>query len=180
MKIKKVLFLIAIIISTSYSTASLSEYNTNKIDFLNKLLGSYKKVGEGKFEWFWIDIYDMSLYTPSGEYYENVWPLILKVKYLKNFSKKELLDATNEEWSRQNISYKKKWIDQLRLLWKNVYKGDEITLFVDDDGISHFFLNQIYLGSVSDKDFTQAFVQIWLSENTLDPSLREQVIKGRL
>jgi hypothetical protein len=49
-------------------------------------------------------------------------------------------------------------------------------LYVDESSVSHFFYNKRFIGSLNDTAFSSAFSAIWLSENTLKPKLRNQLI----
>ena len=58
---------------------------------------NYQTVGEGKYRyWFW-DLYQARLATPSGTFadYQQSVPLLLELRYLRNISKKEFVAKLN-------------------------------------------------------------------------------------
>ena len=137
---------------------------------------AFKLVGEGTMRWFWFDIYQAKLFSPSGKYHPQQWPISLELIYVRNISSKELIQSTADEWQRQSINYQEEWLTQLNRIWPNVVPGDKLLLNVNEEGHSCFFYNNQYIGCIYDTVFSHAFTSIWLSENTLKPGLRNQLI----
>jgi hypothetical protein len=136
----------------------------------------YKLVGKGQMTWFWFDIYNAKLSTPSGGYQEKKWPLALELIYLRDISRDDLIQTTEDEWQRQRLTYQVQWLRSLEVIWTDIRKNDSILLFVDSDAVSHFYYNGKLVGRINDPDFASAFTAIWLSNNTLKPKLRKQLI----
>ncbi|MBQ0799397.1 MAG: chalcone isomerase family protein [Porticoccaceae bacterium] len=136
----------------------------------------FKLVGQGTMRWLWFDIYQAKLSTPSGTYVAQQWPLSLELIYARHISREDLIKTTEDEWRRQSINYQEQWLTQLNKIWPNISPKDKLLLQVDKEGSSQFFYNNQYLGSLNDKKFTLAFTAIWLSDNTLKPALRDQLI----
>lgn len=137
---------------------------------------NYKLVGKGVMTWFWFDVYKAKLLTPSGNYQEQTWPLALELIYQRDISREDLIKATKDEWRRQQLNYQTQWLAELKNIWPNVSENDSLLLFVDSDGVSHFYYNSVWAGAIKDPDFAGVFTAIWLSTNTLKPRLREQLV----
>ena len=114
--------------------------------------------------------------TPSGAYVTNQRPLALELLYKRSISTEQLIDSTIDEWRRQNIDYQAEWVSILAEIWPNIEPQDQLILYVDESSVSHFFYNKRFIGSLNDTAFASAFSAIWLSENTLKPKLRNQLI----
>ena len=135
-----------------------------------------EQVGRTQMRWLWFNLYEAKLYTQTGSYELNQWPLSLELIYQRSIKAKYLIEGTKREWSRQNIEYNPKWLDELANLWPDVALDDKIILYVDDQANSHFYFNDEFLGSLEDPLFAPAFTAIWLSENTIKPQQRNQLI----
>ncbi|MDP6969431.1 MAG: chalcone isomerase family protein [Gammaproteobacteria bacterium] len=136
---------------------------------------NYQLVGQADVHWLWLKLYTAQLRTPSGRYNQQTRNLSLQLTYARTFSRDELIKATLQEWQRQDIYYLAQWAVELSNIWPHVEVDDRILLFVDSNGYSHFFYNQSFIGTVEDTAFAQAFTDIWLSENTQKPLLRQQL-----
>lgn len=136
-------------------------------------------VGEGKLTVLFWDVYQAQLFTENGRYQEQQYPVALKLTYLRNFKKDDLVSETQNQWQKlglNNLEQQQRWLDELTRLWRDVKKRDAITLYINKDGISYFFLNDEELGVISEPEFSEAFLAIWLSEDTSEPSVRAQLI----
>lgn len=142
-----------------------------------QLLSNYQTVGEGKYSyWFW-DLYQARLATSDGKFvdYQQSSPLLLELRYLRDISKTEFVDATIEQWRIQAGGVQKQhklWAGELRNLWRDVKKGDVLSAELHQDGLISFYFNQQLLGKTTDPAMGHAFFDIWLSEKTTAPELR--------
>lgn len=141
----------------------------------------YQTVGEGKYSyWFW-DLYQARLATPSGKFvdYQQSAPLLLELRYLRDISKPEFVDATVDQWRIQAGGVQKQhklWAGELRSLWRDVKKGDTLSAELHADGLVSFYFNQQLLGKTKDPNMGAAFFDIWLSEKTTAPELRQLLL----
>jgi hypothetical protein len=137
-----------------------------------------KLVGQAKLSVLFWDVYDSSLYTPSGRFEGIAAPLKLELVYLRNITSRELVDATREQWQKLGL-YRpdhEPWLQQLQTMWPNVKPGDSITLDWSSVERSRFYFNGRLIGSIESPDFGQMFAAIWLSEKTEYPKVRKQLI----
>ena len=139
---------------------------------------SMQKVGEAKLEFLFWDIYNSELYSESGAFNQQEYPLALKIQYLRNIDAKDLVDKTAEEW--QKLGYTDAqvapWLTQISEIWPDIVKGDELLLVVEKDRSSRFYHNQELIGDMLDDDFGPSFLAIWLDENCSFPKLRDKLI----
>lgn len=142
-------------------------------------LQDLQKVGEARLKvWFW-EVYESSLYTASGDYNAQNYPIALQIDYLRDISAEDLVEATAEQWQKQGLDDKRTspWIERIKALWPDIRKGDQLIFRVDNNQKGRFYYNQEPLGEVEDTDFAPAFLGIWLSPDTEYPKLREKLIQ---
>lgn len=126
---------------------------------------------------FW-DIYESSLFTPSGQYYPGIRPLRLEIKYLRQIKASDLVAQTAKEWQAQGIqdSRHDTWLTMLDNLWPDVKANDVLALSIAENGGAQFTFNGELLGTIDDPDFGRDFAGIWLSPRTTRPKLRAALI----
>ena len=97
--------------------------------------------------------------------------------YLRSINKKDLIDATVEQWKKINFSHPniESWLIELEKMWPNVTNNSQLTLRLENDK-SYFYHNDSFIGEINDTDFGPAFISIWLSEKTTRPDLRKQLL----
>ncbi|MFT4863406.1 MAG: hypothetical protein ACI95C_002637 [Pseudohongiellaceae bacterium] len=136
------------------------------------------KIGSAKLRVFLWNIYESTLYSPSGEF-EGIEPgLALEIEYRRNISKKAFIDYTREEWQKQSLynAESERWLTEIRNIFPSVKKGDRLILKVADSLTSEFYFNDEFIGAIDNADFTREFLAIWLSEQSSYPELRNQLI----
>ncbi len=160
----KLLLMISLLASTNVSHATIT--------------ADLKPVGEATLKWMFMDIYNASLYSRTGNYQELHYPQALTIHYHKNIDRQRLIDATREQWQQQqlNAALYKPWLSQLTLIFPDVKEGDRLTFYVSEQGEGFFYYNQVPVGGIQHPDFAAAFLGIWLARNTALPSLRKQLI----
>ena len=161
--ISKHILLAGILLATSVFASSISASPTN----------GFQKLGEGEMHYMFWTIYSAELFSSAttGEQ-------ALKIEYQKSIDRQALIDATEDQWNqlgytKQNINA---WLEPLNTLWPNVEPGNTLTIIVSEDQTSRFYFDDQPIGVVNDKEFGQAFLSIWLSENTSEPKLRKQLL----
>ena len=136
-------------------------------------------VGQSRLSILFWDIYDIGLYAPGGSY-ESVKPFALSLSYLRDVSGSDITKWSLEEMQKQgadNESNLAAWKTELNRIFRDVVKGDELI------GISHsydeaqFFLNGVSIGTMTDQGLIRRFFEIWLSETTSRPEIREALIR---
>lgn len=143
-------------------------------------------VGEAQLSFLFFDVYRSKLLTPSGLYVQSPdvtpHPLALSIDYQRDISKKELLDATQEQWIEQGYGRTEvtQWITQLSDIFPSVKRGENLT-YITDGRFGHFIYSSAgegtqLLGDIENEQLNDAFVGIWLSPKTEFSDLRKQLI----
>lgn len=145
--------------------------NSSTIPWFN-----WPMVGQAQLEWLFWDVYNSILYTPSGQYQTNQ-PLALAIAYKLDIDKKDLIEATDEQWQHLNISkdLRQQWLAKLDVIWPDISEGDNLT-FVLKNNYGSFYFNDAFIGQIDDAQLANAFVDIWLSKQTKYPKLRKKLI----
>ncbi|GAA5134651.1 chalcone isomerase family protein [Thalassotalea piscium] len=150
-------------------------------DRLSKVIKKYQfvTIGEARFTILFWKLYRSKLLTTSGNYPVNFndEKLIYEINYLASISSSELINRTVEQWQHLKIPKVKYqgYLSSLASIWPDISKGDKLALFIDK-GRSLFYFNDNYIGEIDSPEFGQIFLDIWLSENTSEPSLRRDLL----
>lgn len=136
-----------------------------------------KLVGKANLSVLWWKVYKSELYTLTGQYQENIRPLVLKLTYQRSIKKEKLVKETRSQWKSMKIDLKKQdvWAEQLTNMWPDVKKKDSITFYVNKQNISYFYFNDKLIGSIQDTQFAKAFGDIWLADGGEYPSLTKKL-----
>ncbi|MBO1894390.1 chalcone isomerase family protein [Shewanella sp. BF02_Schw] len=136
------------------------------------------QVGTADMSLLWLDIYSAKLFSIDGKYQANRFPMILDIQYHRDIDAIDLVDATIEQW--QHLGFTEANIElyrqQLVNAWPDVKQGDRLTFKVNTPEDAAFLLNDTPYYQVSNAQFPEAFLGIWLSEKTSRPELRNQLI----
>ncbi len=126
---------------------------------------------------FW-SIYDIELLTLNGLYAPQQLPVRLKLTYLRDFTAKDLIDRTREEWEALGVTQPEteQWLSVLRDIWPDIREGDSLELSADCSQVSRFYFNGKLAGTIEDTGFAPAFLGIWLSSDTSQPEMRERLL----
>lgn len=141
-------------------------------------LQGLSQLGAGAMRFMWWDIYQAEFYAATPHYQPGQWPQALKLTYQKNISKQELINATADQWQHLKLKHPRQadWLTTLATFWPDIHSGDELILLVTPQGVSEFYFNQLLIGSISEPEFGQHFLAIWLDSATSEPALRQQLL----
>ncbi|ATC97123.1 chalcone isomerase family protein [Pseudoalteromonas tunicata] len=143
----------------------------------SKPIDDLEKIGEGVMSVMFWDVYRAQLYSSKKPYELSIRPQALNIVYFRDIDKKDLIDATEDQWKKIGFSHQNidKWLVKLETIWPNVTNNSQLTLRVEADK-SYFYHNNELIGELNDADFGPAFIAIWLSEKTTRPALRLQLL----
>ncbi len=172
----KKIFLVFILSFTaiSYSNAQVALTNNT----LNKYIPNAQIVGETQLQFLIWNVYKAQLYAPNGIIDKNK-PYALTLKYLINLDGKKISAKSAKEMKRIHNSDDaliQKWQVKMNTIFPDIKKGDTITGIRTEDGYSLFYKNDVRIGNIEDRKFTQQFFDIWLSEKTMRPDLRRELL----
>lgn len=195
-------FFLLLLASTKTSYAIPSVQSLDQLPESAQTL-SLKEVGSAKFSVLFWDIYQSKLFTSSGSFpnEDKEHVVLFEIEYLRDISKGDLIDRTIEQW--QHIGLKEydyqHYLAQLEAIWPDIVAGDKLSLLIGGNK-SSFFFNQRKIGTILEKPpsgtyqensvklsnarennsaFGKTFIDIWLSEKTSQPKLRQQLLGKR-
>ncbi|MDO6773849.1 chalcone isomerase family protein [Shewanella sp. 3_MG-2023] len=138
----------------------------------------FKLVGQADLDLLWFSVYSAKLMSVDGEYKNQQYPLKLEIQYHRDIDAEDLIEATVEQW--QHIGIEQSRIPQLQAhlegIWPDVKQGDTLSFMMHEQNKGQFFYNEQPLAMILEPGFADAFLGIWLSENTSRPKLRQQLI----
>jgi hypothetical protein len=156
--------------------AEQKDFNT-----LDKILkeAPYIKVGETTFSILFWDLYKSKLKTTSGTYpiQSANEKIIYQINYFADISSKDLIKRTVEQWQHLGVAPEEyqDYIILLEDIWPDIEDGDSLTLYVNNYS-SAFYFNNDFVGEIEHPEFSQLFLDIWLSEKTSEPELRLELL----
>ena len=142
--------------------------------------GDFSKVGETRLSVLFWDVYDATLYSPSGEY-EKSERQALNLNYLRDIDADDLIETTEEEWQKLKLdsSEHEGWLAKLKDIWPNIKKGDCLLLVESDNGYAEFYQGEELLGTVESQEFTDQFLAIWLSPESRFEDERNELVGAK-
>ena len=136
-------------------------------------------LGKAKFSVLFWDIYESSLLTSDGQPpFNNVCQYSLfEIHYLRDISKKELLDNTVSQWRHLSLNESEylAFLPLLDNIWLDINAGDRLSM-LNQQGKTLFYLNHKNIGEIQSLTFAEIFLGIWLDKNTSEPKLRQQLL----
>ena len=137
-------------------------------------------VGQAELSFLFFRIYTAELLNPFGELQQLQGPLLLRLTFHRDISNTRLLKETRKRLAGDMSSKKRDdWLNHLGVIWPNVEKGEQMVFFMDQDGHGHFYLQGQHIGSLPEKDFSHAFLNIWLGDDSDYPKLTRK-LRGEL
>lgn len=138
-----------------------------------------KLIGKTPLKFIGIKLYDIEV-RAQGEKFSYDQKFIIKIDYVKNFSKEELVDTSISEIARINDldedEVDKEYRGYFEELFVDVKKGDEKIAFYDPKFGLKLFYNGKLIGAVKDVVFAKRFVDIWLSDKARFKKVRDRLV----
>ena len=168
---KKVSYLLILL-----SVISFNSHSSEKI--LKDYLGDYYQLGTGKLSIFFIDIYNIKLFSQTKDYSKDK-PFAIEINYLKDVKSTQIVDTSISEIkriSKPSEDELENYKSILTNLFPNIYSGDQLIGIktANNDGV--FFYNKKRIGKINDEKLVDSFFDIWLSEKTSHPELRKKLL----
>ncbi|RDV29005.1 hypothetical protein DXV75_00620 [Alteromonas aestuariivivens] len=137
-------------------------------------------VGESRYTYLFWNVYDIALFAPNGDW-QSTQPFALTLTYLRDFTGEQIAQRSLREMQKQGLNDNIKgqqWLAAMQEIFPDVEKYQTLTGVLDEQGNSHFYFNSELVGSVDDPEFGKRFFNIWLGENTSEPKLRQELVRG--
>lgn len=146
------------------------------------MAGELPLKGKATYSWFVFDVYDAKLWSAAkGKLYES--PLKLELAYKRELKGKDITEQTVKELlhAGHSESTVSKWIKPIQNLFPDVKEGDRILAsYGPQKGVTLYFNGKKVLGTIKDRKFSHAFLDIWLGEKASDPDFRNKLLGGKL
>ena len=130
---------------------------------VNYAMAQWKKVNDVDYIWGPFKIYNVSLFTESGNYTDKLRPIMLSFKYEKPVDGRDFAISLVRSWSNLgiNLQQQDQVIDRLRKILPNIKAGD-ILYYIALEDKGYFMLNDMIIDQMFERDFNDAIVSIWL------------------
>lgn len=139
--------------------------------------------GQGRMRFLGLAIYDIRLWSAapvSAERWDEQ-PLTLEIEYARTLEGREIAKRSLAEMRRQaSISETQAtaWLAEMQAAFPDVKAGDRISGSWEPGVAAQFFVNGQPRRRVADAAFAKLFFGIWLSPQTSEPGLRQQLLGG--
>ena len=102
----------------------------------------------------------------------------MEFEYLRDTSKKSVIKASINELKKINIPKNKLliWEKYLNNTISDMTKGEKAALYWEPGSQITFYVKERLKKIIKDKEFADAYINIWLGENTSRPILRDKII----
>jgi hypothetical protein len=144
-------------------------------------LGAAQKKGQSRLVVLGFNIYDARLWATENFSVSDFSKhgFALELQYLRNFSGKMIAERSLKEMRRLGTvsdDKAKQWLSLMLQAFPDVKKGDQLIGVHQSDGSASFFLNGRRISEVRDDEFARLFFGIWLSPQTSEPKMRNDLI----
>jgi hypothetical protein len=139
--------------------------------------------GQARLRYFGLHVYDIRLWSAavvSAERWAEL-PLTLEIEYARNLKGAEIAKRSLAEMRRQTDitdAQAQAWLAEMQAAFPDVKAGDRISGSLEPGAAAQFFLNGQPRRRIADAAFAKLFFGIWLSPQTSEPAMREQLLGG--
>ncbi|HEY9109767.1 MAG TPA: chalcone isomerase family protein [Roseateles sp.] len=146
-------------------------------------LDGLTKRGQARFSFFGLHVYDIRLWSATPVTAAN-WaelPLTLEIEYARRLDGAEIAKRSLKEMRRQAAItdvQAQAWLAEMQATFPDVKAGDRIAGSFEPGTAAQFFFNGQPRRRIADATFAWLFFGIWLSPQTSEPELREQLLGG--
>ena len=139
--------------------------------------------GQARFRFLGLHVYDIRLWSAApvtaASWQEQ--PLTLEIEYARSLDGAEIARRSLKEMGRQasiGDAQAQAWLADMQAAFPDVKAGDRISGSFEPGMAVQFFINGQPRRRVADAAFARLFFGIWLSPQTSEPGLREQLLGG--
>jgi len=144
-------------------------------------LAGARMAGQGTMRFLGFDIYRARLWVQPGFDADNygAHPLALELTYQRSFTAETIARRSIEEMRRVGRFTPRqaaRWQQALQQALPDVKPGDRLLGLYQPGAGAVFQMGGRVVGEVPDAEFARLFFGIWLSPNTSEPGLRQELI----
>jgi hypothetical protein len=139
-----------------------------------------REIGAGSLHWFGLHVYDARL-AVAGERFDPAQPFALTLRYARDLSGERIAETSIDEIRRLGFGTSadhQRWLDEMRRVFPDVRRGDELTGASTPGRGAQFLLNGRPIGSIDEPAFARAFFAIWFDPRTRSRDLRANLLGG--
>jgi hypothetical protein len=140
--------------------------------------GSLKMRGQAVMRFFGLKVYDIYLWTP-GKPHSDADLFALKLVYDLNLKGAEIAKRSVDEMRKLGYTDEAKltrWGETMARIFPDVKKGDVLVGVSVPGKEARFYAADRFIAAVPDAEFAKAFFDIWLSDKTSEPKLRQRLL----
>jgi hypothetical protein len=135
-------------------------------------------LGEGVLRKFGFKVYDARLWTGSkAPSFDDVFAL--ELTYALSLDGKAIAERSVDEMRKQggyDETSLKRWGEEMARAFPDVKKGDTLVGVSIPGKEARFYSRDKLLATITDPAFARAFFNIWLSDKTSEPRLRDKLL----
>ena len=146
-------------------------------------LAGAQVAGTGRLRYFGFSVYDATLWVApdfrASSYAQHGYALDLA--YLRALDGREIAERSLEEMQRlfpTTAEQSKDWLAGMSAAFPDVKAGDRLTGLHTPGVGARFWFNGQPRRAMPDPEFSRRFFGIWLSDRTIKPMLRKQLLDG--
>lgn len=144
-------------------------------------LAGLSRRGQARFRFFGLHIYDIRLWSrePVSAAQWATQPFVLEIEYARRLLGSEIAGRSLKEMRRQAAiadDQAQAWLAEMQAAFPDVSAGDRLSGQYEPGVAISFHFNGQLRRRIADPLFAQRFMGIWLSEQTSEPGLREQLL----
>lgn len=146
---------------------------------LPELPADWSARGKARMRFFGLSVYDIQLWAPARVTDWAAQPHALALTYARSLKGRLIAERSLEEMRRQgpiDEGSATRWLQAMSEAFPDVKEGDRLTGRHDPQQGARFWFNGQPRPGVADPLFSRRFFGIWLSAQTSEPSLREQLL----
>lgn len=147
---------------------------------LPELPADWSARGTARMRFLGLRVYDIQLWAPERISKWAEQPHALALTYARSLKGRLIAERSLEEMRRQgpiDEAQTTRWLQAMTAAFPDVKEGDRLTGRHDPDKGASFWFNGQPRPGVNDPVFSRLFFGIWLSPQTSEPVLREQLLK---
>lgn len=131
----------------------------------HSLSATWLKINDADYVWGPFKIYNIALYSETGEYQVGTRPLMLSLTYAKPVDGRDFAISLARSWSNLGITLpdQEAVVDRLRKMMPNIRQSDKLSYIALEDR-GYFILNDQVIPEEFNRDFNDAVVAVWLDE----------------
>ena len=145
---------------------------------MEELVPTARRVGMARFKVVFFKIYDAELFAPGGRF-DRSGPYALRLTYLVKAKKSRIISQTVKEMKRQtsaSAAQLERWEPLMDRYFIDMDKGSSADFIHTADGRLVLATEDRVLGEITERDFINALMDIWLGPKVRDKAFQRALM----